>query len=38
MLLIFLQRGPESEEGSNDSSTPAVVNAEQYIKHPLQNR
>ncbi|XP_060728317.1 eukaryotic translation initiation factor 4E family member 1c isoform X1 [Tachysurus vachellii] len=31
-------RGPESEEGSNDSPTPVAASPEQYIKHPLQNR
>lgn len=38
MLLLFIQRGPESEEGSNDSPTPVAASPEQYIKHPLQNR
>lgn len=38
MLLLFMQRGPESEEGSSDSPTPVAASPEQYIKHPLQNR
>ncbi|XP_023678241.1 eukaryotic translation initiation factor 4E family member 1c isoform X3 [Paramormyrops kingsleyae] len=32
------QRGPESEEGSSETSLAPVSNPEQYIKHPLQNR
>lgn len=38
MMLLFMQRGPESEEGSSDSPTPVAASPEQYIKHPLQNR